>query len=189
MVAVEIYIEMHQYPYATVSQIQVPNPVWWELERRLALVFLGKTHHSSQVHEMVINALEQHGPDNPKLKALRRTAVLSRDALYSADFRALGQAMIANTEAQVQLHPALISQDAQRVIEIARAHGAIGWKVNGAGGEGGSLTILCDERSQARRAMLAAIEQENPAYRHIPIYLSRQGLRVWQSRPARTGLP
>jgi D-glycero-alpha-D-manno-heptose-7-phosphate kinase len=174
------FIEMHHYPFATVSPIQVPNAVWWELERRLALIFLGNTHHSSQVHEMVIASLEQAGPDNPNLARLRQAAVQSRDALYNADFSSLGQAMVANTEAQGQLHPALINPDAQRVIEIARQHGAIGWKVNGAGGEGGSLTILCDERSQARRAMTAAIEQENRLCRNIPIYLSRQGLRVWQ---------
>ncbi len=178
------FIEMHQYPYATVSQIQVSNPIWWELERRLALVFLGKTHHSSQVHEMVIAALEQDGPDGPKLEALRRTAEQSRDALYSGDFQSLGRAMVVNTEAQRQLHPALINPDAQRIIEIAREYGAIGWKVNGAGGEGGSLTILCDERSQARRAMIEAIEQENRSYRNIPVYLSRQGLRVWQQEAA-----
>ena len=47
-----------------------------------------------------------------------------------------------NTEAQRQLHPKLISEEAQRVIEIAHEHGALGWKVNGAGGEGGSVTIL-----------------------------------------------
>lgn len=174
------FIEMHQYPYATISQIQVPNEVWWELERRLVLIFLGKTHQSSRVHEMVIASLEQAGPDSPRLNALRQTAVRSRDALYAADFPALGRAMIANTEAQAQLHPALISQDARRVIEIAQAHGAVGWKVNGAGGEGGSLAILCDQRAQARRAMIAAIEQENSLYRNIPIYLSRYGLRVWQ---------
>jgi D-glycero-alpha-D-manno-heptose-7-phosphate kinase len=34
------YIEMYQYPRATVSQIQVPNSIWWELERRLVLVYL-----------------------------------------------------------------------------------------------------------------------------------------------------
>ncbi len=174
------FIEMHNYPYATVSSIQVPNAVWWELERRLALIFLGKTHHSSQVHEMVIASLEQAGPDSPKLAGLRQTAIQSRDALYNADFNALGQAMIANTQAQGQLHPALINPDAQRVIEIARDYGAIGWKVNGAGGDGGSLTILGNDHSSARRAMTAAIEAENRLYRNIPIYLSRQGLRVWQ---------
>ena len=46
------------------------------------------------------------------------------------------QAMVQNTEAQGRLHPGLISEDAARIIEIARAHDAVGWKVNGAGEKG-----------------------------------------------------
>ncbi|MEE9616644.1 MAG: GHMP kinase [Anaerolineae bacterium] len=174
------YIEMFQYPYATVSQIRVPDSIWWELERRLALIYLGKSHHSSQVHERVIRRLEDAGPTARQLEALRATAGPSRDALYAGDFVALGQAMIQNTEAQRNLHPDLISPDAQRVIEIARAHGALGWKVNGAGGEGGSLTILCGPLSHARRAMIREIEEESPLFQDVPIYLSRFGLRIWE---------
>jgi D-glycero-alpha-D-manno-heptose-7-phosphate kinase len=174
------YIEMFQYPHASVSPIHIPNATWWELERRLALVYLGKSHHSSNVHEMVIHSLENAGPDCQQLSDLRNTAAKSRDALYADDFSALGTAMIENTEAQSRLHPALISTEAARVIEIAKAHGALGWKVNGAGGDGGSLTILCASIAQAKRAMLSAIEQENPLFKNIPIYLSRYGLRVWK---------
>jgi D-glycero-alpha-D-manno-heptose-7-phosphate kinase len=50
--------------------------------------------------------------------------------------------MIENTEAQERLHPDLVSREARQIIEIAKHHKALGWKVNGAGGEGGSLTIL-----------------------------------------------
>jgi D-glycero-alpha-D-manno-heptose-7-phosphate kinase len=174
------YIEMFQYPYASVSQIQVPNAIWWELERRLALIFLGKSHSSSSVHEKVIRGLENAGPNCQQLVDLRQTAGRSRDALYSGDFAALGQAMIANTEAQARLHPDLVCAEAWQIIEIARAHGAIGWKVNGAGGDGGSLTLLCSESSFAKRAMIRAIEQENPLFKNIPIYLSRFGLRTWE---------
>ncbi len=49
---------------------------------------------------------------------------------------ALGQAMIENTAAQERLNSALVSADANRVIEIARDYGAVGWKLNGAGGRG-----------------------------------------------------
>jgi D-glycero-alpha-D-manno-heptose-7-phosphate kinase len=174
------YIEMFQYPHASVSPVQIPNATWWELERRLALVYLGKSHHSSDVHEMVIRSLENAGPDCSQLNDLRNTATRSRDALYADDFPALGAAMIENTEAQARLHPALISADAARVIEIAKAHGALGWKVNGAGGDGGSLTILCGPIAQAKRTMLAAIEQEDSHFKNIPIYLSRYGLRAWK---------
>ncbi|MBN2548010.1 MAG: hypothetical protein JXB15_02540 [Anaerolineales bacterium] len=174
------YLEMFAYPHASLSQIQIPNALWWELERRLALIYLGNSHSSSQVHEMVIRGLEDAGPDCPQLEDLRQTAPRARDALYAGDFAALGQAMMDNTDAQRRLHPALVSREADRVIEIAREHGAAGWKVNGAGGEGGSLTLLCGAHSEIKRAMLREIEQDNPLFKNIPIYLSRYGLRVWE---------
>lgn len=174
------YIEMFNYPYASVSQIQVPNSIWWELERRLALIYLGKSHRSSDIHEMVIRGLENAGPDSQQLADLRLTAPKARDALYAGDFNTLGQSMQENTEAQARLHPALISPDAARVIEIARSHGALGWKVNGAGGDGGSVSLLCNDISQVKRSMIREIEQENSLYKNIPIYLSRYGLRVWK---------
>ncbi|MBN1661564.1 MAG: GHMP kinase [Anaerolineae bacterium] len=177
------YIEMFRYPHASLSPILVPNATWWELERRLVLIYLGRSHHSSAVHEKVIRDLEGAGPDCPPIAALRVTAELSRDAVYAADFAALGRAMIQNTEAQGNLHPELINPDARRIVEIAREHGALGWKVNGAGGEGGSLTILAGAESDVKRAMIREIEGENPLFRNIPIYLSRYGLRVWEQKP------
>jgi len=174
------YIEMFEYPYASVSQIRVPDAIWWELERRLALIYLGKSHSSSQVHEKVIQALEEAGPECRQMDDLRATAGPSRDAVYAGDFAALGRAMIENTEAQGRLHADLISADAWRVIEIARGHGALGWKVNGAGGEGGSVTLLCGSLSHVKRAMIRAIEAENRLFKNIPITLSRHGLRVWE---------
>jgi D-glycero-alpha-D-manno-heptose-7-phosphate kinase len=144
---------MLAYPHASVSPVRVPEPVWWEFERRLVLVYLGKSHGSSAIHEAVIRSLESAGPDSPAIVELRRTAPQSRDALSAGDFEGLGRAMIECIEAQGRLHPALVGTEARRVIEIAKAHGALGWKVNGAGGEGG---------------------------RRIPTRLSRHGLRVWR---------
>lgn len=174
------YIDMFKYPHASVSQLFVPNTIWWELERRLVLVFLGKAHSSSDVHVNVIHELENAGPTAKQIDDLRQTAGPSRDAVYAGDFEALGRAMIANTEAQGRLSAALISHDAQKIIDIAKSHGALGWKVNGAGGEGGSITLLCDNLSSVKRAMIREIEQENPLYKNIPIYLSRFGLRTWE---------
>lgn len=175
------FIDMYDYPRASVSHIYVPNSIWWELERRLVLIFLGRSHSSSQVHEKVIAELEDAGPECPKLVPLRETPVMARDAVYAGDFAALGRSMIANTEAQADLNSALVSADAQLVIGIAKAHGAIGWKVNGAGGEGGSITLLCGDTSSQKREMIRQIEAANPLFRHIPIYLSRFGLRIWDA--------
>jgi len=176
------YIDMHQYPYSSVSQIQVPNSIWWELERRLVLIYLGSSHDSSSVHEKVIKELEDAGPECQQIVDLRKTAPRSRDAVYAGDFQVLGQAMIDNTEAQARLNTHLVSDAAHQIIDIAKHYNALGWKVNGAGGDGGSLMLLCSPLSHEKRAMIQAIEAENSRFKHIPIYLSRHGLRIWERK-------
>jgi len=175
------YIEMTRYPDARVSQVNIPNATWWELESRLSLVFLGRTHKSSAVHETVIKELEGEGANSPRIEALRTPPVQAKNALFAADLEAFGQAMIANTEAQARLHPSLISDTAKQIIEISRKHGALGWKVNGAGGDGGSLTLLGGSSPSVRRAMVREIEAIDASVRQIPTYLSRFGLRVWET--------
>ena len=178
------YIDMYEYPHASVSPVRVPDPVWWELESRLSLIFVGQSHSSSDVHKMVIRELEDAGPEAAKLAPLRLTAERSKNALYASDFEALGRAMIDNTDAQASLHPSLVGPHHQRIIEVARRHHAIGWKVNGAGGDGGSVTILSGQDRSSKRAMIREIEAADPCYRHIPIHLSRFGLRTWESLAA-----
>jgi D-glycero-alpha-D-manno-heptose-7-phosphate kinase len=175
------FIEMYQYPHASVSQIQIPNSVWWELERRAVLVFLGKTHSSSEVHKQVIQRLEQDSAAKSELEPLRQAAYDGKDALYAGDLDAFGRAMIANTEAQRALHPALVSASAESVIDLARSHGAVGWKVNGAGGEGGSLTLLFSAVSERKRRFMEALSELDPTFEVIHTYLSRMGLRRWEA--------
>jgi D-glycero-alpha-D-manno-heptose-7-phosphate kinase len=177
------YIEILDYPHAVVSPVRLAQRIEWELEERLSLVFLGQSHSSSKVHERVIAELENAGPEAEKLRPLRLTPVRARDALYSGDFQALGRAMIENTEAQANLHPDLVSPQHQAVINVARRHRAIGWKVNGAGGDGGSVTLLGGPKAAENRQMLRAIAAEVPGTQNIPIYLSPLGLRVWESPP------
>ncbi len=174
------FIEILDYPRAIVSPLRLPQVVEWELEARLSLIFLGQSHSSSKVHELVIAELEDAGPNAEKLRPLRQIPVRARDALYAGDFVELGRTMIDNTEAQAQLHPDLVSPTHQAVIGVAREHGALGWKVNGAGGDGGSVTILGGPKAAANREMLRAIATQVPATRSIPIHLSPQGVRVWE---------
>lgn len=174
-------VEMHQYPQARVIPLLLSREVSLELEQRLSLVYLGATHQSSQVHEMVIAALEDAGPNAPQLQRLREIVPQGKAALLRGDFSAFGQAMIANHEAQRELHPSLINPIVRRVVEIVKKHGALGWKVNGAGGEGGSLTLLSSPRREAQRAMLAEILAENPDVHLIPIRFSATGVQVWRT--------
>lgn len=179
------FIDMFSYPHAMVSPVHVSEGVWHELNRRLALIYLGRPHTSSTIHESVIRELEGAGPNDARIEALRKTAAKSRDAVVEGDFAALGRTMIENTEAQANLRSALVGPDARRVIEIAKQHGVLGWKVNGAGGEGGSITLLCDHATATKRNLLREIEQANPDFKSMPIQLCPHGAIAWEGERKR----
>ena len=165
------YLEIERYPEATVQ----PLPPWDDLDARLSLVFLGRAHDSSGVHRQVIEGLACRGA--AALARLRDAAVAARDAVLARDLRAFGQAMIANTEAQRSLHPELVGLDAMKVIKIATVQRALGWKVNGAGGDGGSVTILSATREE-RETLERCVAASDLGYRILPIQISDVGLQV-----------
>jgi D-glycero-alpha-D-manno-heptose-7-phosphate kinase len=169
-------IEMYAYPHAAVSAVPISNTTRHELDARLVTVFAGRPHDSSAVHEKVIRELEDAGPDNGKIIRLRQAALHGRNALTSGDLPGFAAAMCANTDAQAALNPALIGPDAQRIIDIARAHAAPGWKVNGAGGDGGSVTLLTGPSAAARRDLLGVLGSHG--YQPIPTRMCVDGAQA-----------
>lgn len=158
------WIEVVAFPDAVVTPLPPPPG----LDGALYVVLLG-AHDSSAVHDRVIASLS---PESSVLEKLRSCAMAGRDALLAGDLPALGMAMIANNEAQEELHPALIGGAAHAAIAVARGSGALGWKVNGAGGEGGSLTVLGGNS----RALVEA------GFTLLPVSLSAEGARVELTR-------
>ncbi len=168
------YIEIDTYPEAAVRSL----PVWDGLSGSLSLVFVGRGHDSSSVHSQVIGDVARLGPG--VFAPLREAAAAARDAVLARDLLALGQSMIANTEAQSALHPALVGADASKVIEVAAAQGAIGWKVNGAGGDGGSVTLL-SRTGADRTALEQLLLGLDPKYRILPVQVSVPGLEITET--------
>ena len=176
-------ITMTSYPDAQVRPLTASTRFLTTLEQRLSVVLLGGGHSSSDLHRRVIARLEGLGPDCPELQVMRQCAADAVGAFEAEDLAALGLAMSANTEAQRTLHDDLVCREADAVIVAARAHGAAGWKVNGAGGEGGSLTILGADSADARREMFAAIARALPGARQFQASLDAHGLRIEDTAP------
>ena len=97
--------------------------------------------------------------------------------MLDRDLAAFGAAMVANTDAQDALHPALVGADARRTIERAREHGALGWKVNGAGGDGGSVTVL-SATTGAKADLEARLAAADPEHAVLPVAISDHGLEI-----------
>jgi D-glycero-alpha-D-manno-heptose-7-phosphate kinase len=173
------FIEMRNYPEASVSPLYPQDSLRWELESRLLLIYLGRPHSSSEIHKLVISRLERSPRYRRLLDPLRKAAFRGKDALLGGDLSEFGAAMIANTEAQKNLHPDLVGERATQVIEVAKEFGVDGYKVNGAGGAGGSVTLLMKSDTRYKHALIDKIQRLNSDFRNIPVRLAPYGLRRW----------
>lgn len=173
------YMDIREFPFTSVSPLQIPNNIWWELEHRLAVIYIGTPHSSSEIHRKVIDSMGENADQDDRLLGLAALATAAKNAVYEGDFVELGCVMNQNTELQRALHPALVSDPFEEIIRIAQTFDALGCKVNGAGGDGGSMTILTDGDMSKKRRLLRALDEHG--FSSLPVYLSRQGLRVWRN--------
>jgi D-glycero-alpha-D-manno-heptose-7-phosphate kinase len=152
-------VRVSPYPHFEVEPLAVPPATWGTLGQRVVTAYLGAFHDSSAVHETVIAHLEGDAALAERLlDPMREAAAAAANALSAGDLAAYGRAMAANTDAQAQLHPSLVNPLARRVISLASAAGAVGWKVNGAGGPGGTVTLLGPEGDGAMAALVEGLK-------------------------------
>ena len=172
-------IHIGPYPDAFVEPLHLRDDLLDALDRQLITVYFGQPHRSSQVHERVIASLAagDAASTEARLQPLRQAAANAATALRAGDIAAYGGALAANTRAQAALHPHLVNEDARRLIDLAATHRALGWKVNGAGGEGGSLTVVAPSDNDARAALIAAIDQVE-RWQRLALACAREGARV-----------
>ena len=172
------FIYMPSYPEYEVTRLFLPLALRSELNQRLSLIFLGKAHRSSNIHENVISTLEKGGPQFKEILKMRDLVERAKDYLKKGDLANYGKMMVLNNECQRALHSELVSIEAESVIEIARKYNASGWKVNGAGGKGGSLTILGSRRIHDRESMVHEIDKLGGGIKSLCFSLSPSGLTV-----------
>jgi len=167
------------YPEVRHEAVVVSRRAAAELDERLVTVVFGP-HDSSAVHAQVINAVVGCGgaEHDQARRSLRRLSALAGDAAAVLADGALdqwGEVLVASTEAQRELHPGLVGPAHQAAIDVARAHGAVGWKVNGAGGDGGSLTVLGGPSGAG--GVASALAAVDPAWQVVELR-SASGLAI-----------
>ena len=144
-------VRVSPYPHFEVEPLLLAPATEQALGKRVVTAYLGAFHDSSAVHETVIAHLEGDSAAAERLlQPMREAAKRAARALVAGDLGSYGRAMVANTEAQAGLHPSLVNPLAREVIAAGAGAGALGWKVNGAGGPGGTVTLLAPEGAEAK---------------------------------------
>jgi D-glycero-alpha-D-manno-heptose-7-phosphate kinase len=165
-----------EYPGARVLSVPLSPAVRCELEDRFVLVYTGRSHFSSAMHQKVINEADRH---RGNFDDLTRAAILGKEALLRGDIAAFAAAMNANWAAQKGLHPDITTPEIEALHRAAFAAGAAGFKANGAGG-GGTVTILAgqDHAHLVRRAVVEL------GMSVLPSLIDTTGLQVYEVEKA-----
>jgi D-glycero-alpha-D-manno-heptose-7-phosphate kinase len=161
-----------EYPHARIFPLPLSPSVRCELEDRFVLVYTGKSHFSSAMHQKVISEAEQH---RQNFDDLARAAVAGKEALLAEDLEAFAAAMNANWEAQKGLHPDITTPEIEALHHAVFQAGALGFKANGAGG-GGTVTIL----SRRNHTHLVTRAVEGLGMQVLPALIDTTGLQVWE---------
>lgn len=175
-----LHLAVDAYPDTRAQPFDVPTGLLEELGHRLVTVAVGR-HDSSAVHGEVIRAfLTCDGVEHDRVRrASRMLATLAAEAaraLADGDIDRWADVLVRSTEAQRRMHPGLVGADHQRAIDVARANGGLGWKVNGAGGDGGSLTVVAPEGGAG--ALRTALAEADPSWQLLDLRPVPAGVTV-----------
>jgi D-glycero-alpha-D-manno-heptose-7-phosphate kinase len=154
-----------------VDQIVCAPAIRKQLERSLLLLYTGQTRRA----ESILEEQSRNSADREATRAgLRRMAALAgelRDALNRSDLDSFGEVLHANWEEKRRLAGGITTPALDGLYERARACGAIGGKVLGAGGGGFLLLYAPPDRHTEICAAL-------PELRQLTFHFEPQGSRL-----------
>lgn len=158
----------------TVEPLNLPLTLIQRLERSLLLFFTGTRRAAASILSHQKAASERQDPQvTAALHAVKQMAVEVRQALEQGDLPALGDLLHASWERKKQFAAGVSNDRIDELYTLARANGARGGKIAGAGG-GGFLLLYCEEDNQERvtRAL------EDRGLRRMAFHLETGGAQV-----------
>ena len=164
-----------EYPLVKIIPLDIDKKRLIEFESQLILVYLG-SRSSDVMHKAVIENYREG--DKSTLKALeimKNCAYEMKDAINSENLNLIGSVMNKNWKAQKNLHPLMVNPIINQLEKITEKYGAIGFKLNGAGG-GGSATILSEKGSENK--LKAKIKEAG--FQELPVKLNFEGVKTWK---------
>jgi D-glycero-alpha-D-manno-heptose-7-phosphate kinase len=157
----------------TVREIPLSDSLVAALERRCILAYTGESRISGTTITAVLDAYRDRVPRVvAALARMRALAAQMIDALTREDVDALGALVGEHWEHQRSLHEKITTPPIDRLLDAARAHGAIGGKALGASGGGSVLIIAPSERADEVRTHVSALA------RLLPFTVDRTGAQV-----------
>ena len=136
--------------------LKIPDDALANLEDNLLLFFTGSARDASEILRDQDKRTKESGKE--MLENLHFTKQLgreSRDALVAGKLRKFAELMHTHWEHKKKRSPGMSNGRVDELYDLARANGALGGKLVGAGG-GGFLMLYTEDKTRVRQAMRQA---------------------------------
>ena len=139
-----------------VSPVQVSHESVQGLERSILLFYTGIKRSSPKVQRALIRGVRKETDALSSLHEIKRLGMETEEILRTGAIGRYAELLRGHWDAKQKLSEAVTNGRINRLYELARANGATGGKIIGAGG-GGYLLVTCDGEEDRRR-LKAALE-------------------------------
>jgi D-glycero-alpha-D-manno-heptose-7-phosphate kinase len=164
----------HRDGRVTVSPLRLDAETLFNLEDNLLLFFTGFTRPASSILREQDERSRQRDPEMiENLHAIKRLGMESKAALEAGDLRGFAELMNVHWEHKRRRSRAMSNPQIDEWYALARACGALGGKLIGAGG-GGFLMFYTEDKTRLRKAMRAV------GLREVRVRFDREGATVQQ---------
>ena len=159
-----------------VHPLRIPHDVLLELESSLVLCDTGTQHDSGDIHQDQRQQMQKIDV-RQKVQSNVELTYRLRNHLLRGRLLQFGQALHEAWEFKRQFSTKISNPRLDKIYEDARAHGAVGGKLLGAGGGGFFLFYVTPFRK------LELISNLESAGLHVrPFRFEQEGLRAWSAR-------
>lgn len=152
----------------TVSPIKLSNPLRAEFEQHLMLFYTGSSRLSSDFARKLVDNL---GANTSHLQRMQAMVPQGLDLLLNGDFSSFGELLHESWTLKRQLAGGISTEAVDQIYGKARAAGALGGKLLGAGGTGFMIFIVPEAKQQQVRTALADLI-------HVPIRVDFTGSTI-----------
>lgn len=157
-----------------VNPLRIRHEIAEELESSLLLVDTGISRSSSDIHHAQ-SASYGDGRYMDTLDEVKKQAYLMKDVLLKGDVPAFGKLLHESWETKKKVSPIISTNVVNKIYDKARAEGALGGKLLGAGG-GGHVLFFVDP--DVKRRLQHALE--SLGCKIVPFSFEEEGLRSWR---------
>jgi D-glycero-alpha-D-manno-heptose-7-phosphate kinase len=159
-----------------VNPLRIPRETVNELEYHLLLAYTGGTRTSARIVDTQMERFRRGEAEAVAgLDELKRLTTELKNLLLKGQLDEFGRRLHAAWETKKRLAEAITNATIDGLYAAARAEGALGGKILGAGG-GGHLLIYCP--IERKSAIAAALERHGG--RIVPFAFEERGLQTWR---------